>query len=139
MNYSDMINVFKNGTYYNPANKRYKQGSSVICDRCYRKDLQVAIGLNDCDLCMRCIQDISEELGKKRGRVRPLRSIDSMWPPPATQHQYPPSHYSEPEDKEELMTLMAQSQYQYSGMATNMMQNQFSVTRMEQGIFDRYK
>jgi hypothetical protein len=56
---SEMLDrICKFGTYYNPANKHYNNGQHVVCDRCYRKNLDICIGYEKYDLCFNCVQDV---------------------------------------------------------------------------------
>jgi hypothetical protein len=56
---SVILNVYNNGTYYNPAWKHYGHKTNVVCDRCKTTQLKVCIGWNKYDLCMQCIDDVS--------------------------------------------------------------------------------
>ncbi len=64
MNY---ISICKNGKYYNPASDHYPtSGPStvVVCDRCQRNNLKVCVGYNDYDLCLKCVEEGTELMGK---------------------------------------------------------------------------
>lgn len=53
------------GTYYCPALNHYKlnpKATTVICDRCKKKDLIACIGLEGKDLCLPCDEEISRLL-----------------------------------------------------------------------------
>jgi len=54
--------VYKYGTYYNPASKHYSlfEDINVVCDRCNRSRLPVCIGYNEYDLCLKCVDAISD-------------------------------------------------------------------------------
>lgn len=52
--------TFTRGTYYNPAWKHYgKPDTTVICDRCNARGLSVSIGWESTDLCMSCVDCLS--------------------------------------------------------------------------------
>lgn len=53
--------IYKYGTYYNPASKHYGSNASVVCDRCHKSDLDICIGYESHDLCMPCIQEINSK------------------------------------------------------------------------------
>ena len=58
-----MIKIYKEGKYYNPASKHYEKTlTNVVCDRCYRNNLDMSIGWNSYDLCLDCVSDIKSEL-----------------------------------------------------------------------------
>lgn len=58
-----MYQIYKYGTYYNPASNHYSfikssKPINVICDKCKTENLNVCVGYKDCDLCLRCINQI---------------------------------------------------------------------------------
>ena len=57
--YDDII---KRGTYYNPASNHYHLGSTVMCDRCQRSNLSVCVGINNRDLCLSCVQELTDNI-----------------------------------------------------------------------------
>lgn len=65
--------IYKSGQYYNPAVSHYwEQGylitdtTSINCDKCHRISLDVCIGWEDFDLCLKCMAKISRERRKKK-------------------------------------------------------------------------
>lgn len=56
---SELLTVYKYGTYYNPAWKHYGGETNVVCDRCKSSNLSVCIGHGSLDLCMICINEMS--------------------------------------------------------------------------------
>jgi hypothetical protein len=54
-----------NGKYYNPAWSHYQEGAIVSCDRCQRTHLNVCIGWNEYDMCLKCIDEMSLIVPKK--------------------------------------------------------------------------
>ncbi|ATZ81149.1 hypothetical protein BMW23_1106 [Bodo saltans virus] len=56
----EIQNTYNFGKYYNPAYAHYNTKTTVACDRCKRISLDVCIGLQDVDLCMNCIEEMSE-------------------------------------------------------------------------------
>jgi hypothetical protein len=57
-------NICLFGQYYNPAEKHYGKECDVICDKCFRHDLDVAIGWETYDLCLKCAQSVNKSLNK---------------------------------------------------------------------------
>jgi len=54
------FNVYRYGTYYNPAFRQYNLTTmvNVICDRCHKNYLNVCIGWNNKNLCLECVNMI---------------------------------------------------------------------------------
>ncbi len=50
--------ICKFGTHYNPASKHYNDIQNVVCDRCFRENLDICIGYEKYDLCFSCVQEI---------------------------------------------------------------------------------
>ena len=46
------------GTYYHPATNHYNNGQMVVCDRCFRQNLNACIGYNTYDLCLNCADTV---------------------------------------------------------------------------------
>uniref|UniRef100_A0A6C0C6L4 Uncharacterized protein n=1 Tax=viral metagenome TaxID=1070528 RepID=A0A6C0C6L4_9ZZZZ len=57
-------NICLYGTYYNPAEKHYGKECDVICDKCFRHNLDVSIGWQTYDLCLKCAQSVNRYLNK---------------------------------------------------------------------------
>ena len=55
------IDVYKFGTYYNPASFRYNGPCDVGCDRCDKEKITVCIGWGNYDLCLSCVAEIHEK------------------------------------------------------------------------------
>lgn len=55
-----MKKVVKYGEYYNPATKHYNGNGPVICDRCFRNNLDICIGWETYDLCLPCVTSVNE-------------------------------------------------------------------------------
>ena len=120
-----MIKVYKNGTYYNPASKRYGPDANVVCDRCKKSKLDVCIGLQIYDLCLACVQEINELLKKKPVTTLPPGLPECSRNPPLTrmiQSQFRPPGSS---TSGGMRTNMLQNQFRPNDIATLMVQNQF--------------
>jgi len=54
------FNVYRYGTYYNPAFRQYNLTTmvNVICDRCHKNYLNVCVGWNNKNLCLECVNMI---------------------------------------------------------------------------------
>lgn len=97
-----MLNIYKNGTYYNPAKKHYGVDSvNIVCDRCYKNNLDICIGWVSYDLCLSCVQAIHREVN--RGEFPEI--IETKKP--------------------EILSKMLQSQFREDAIKTYMMQDQF--------------
>ena len=107
------IDIYKNGTYYNPAHKHYpkqdRSQTNVVCDRCQKTNLGSSIGWQDYDLCLECTSKVEKLAGSHLQRVTPK------------------------EDPGRL-TYMMQGQF-----STRMLQSQFrdsqAMTKMEQSLY----
>jgi hypothetical protein len=114
---SELLTVYKYGTYYNPAWKHYGSETNVVCDRCKSSNLSVCIGHGSLDLCMMCIHEMST--------VRPSQKIMTKM----MQGIYRPGIY-----RPEIATLMVQHMFRPSDDAydprddthTYMVQNMYN-------------
>lgn len=107
---NNLMDVFNNGKYYNPANAHYNYSGIVNCDRCNTSNIKVCIGYNDLDLCMQCVHYISKN-------VYDSSSVDTN--PKVT--KYPP------------LTLMEQNVYITDSDSSRI------VNRMMQHMYDAIK
>jgi len=83
-----MSKVCKYGTFYNPATAHYNNGLCVVCDRCYRQNLNVCIGYDKYDLCMKCIEEISAvDIQNKQKSKNPLDEVKTRML--VSQYDYP--------------------------------------------------
>ena len=57
--------VIDHGTYYFPAWKHYTRPVIVICDRCQTNNLKACIGHKSKDLCMLCVEELTNGLQNK--------------------------------------------------------------------------
>ncbi len=129
MDRETMMKVFKYGTYYNPASKRYGEGANVVCDRCHRTGLDISIGLQHYDLCLICIQDISRSV-KKETCIPPYapeirtRMLQGQYMTNMVQNQFRNDDVKsymrvgqfknlEDDDCDDCKTFMIQSQFRY--------------------------
>ena len=55
-----LTNIYIKGKYYNPAWKHYGNETNVVCDRCKTTQLDISVGWEDYDLCILCINQLSE-------------------------------------------------------------------------------
>jgi len=98
-----MIKVYKFGSYYNPASNHYGSTANVVCDRCYKNNLDISIGWQTYDLCLVCTNEINNEL-KSKSHYQPITPAKPI---------YQPSVYT---------TNMMQNQFKVKSM---MLQRQF--------------
>ena len=56
--------IYRCGTYYNPSTKHYGYDTRVQCDRCSRSHISISIGWSEYDICMKCIDEMSRDIGK---------------------------------------------------------------------------
>ncbi len=68
-----MIKIWKYGTYYNPASKHYGNPGNIMCDKCFKDNLNMCIGYEDYDLCLNCVEDINK-IKQKMIKDRAARS-----------------------------------------------------------------
>lgn len=54
-----IIQICRYGKYYNPAEAHYNNGQSIVCDRCFKRNLHVCIGYDKYDLCLTCVEEIT--------------------------------------------------------------------------------
>ena len=66
--------VCLHGIFYNPASKHYGSNTSVACDRCNKKNLEICIGYAQADLCLQCVEELC--------RKRTINPNDIHIPPP---------------------------------------------------------
>ena len=50
-----IIEVYKKGTYYNPATNHYRVPGTINCDGCGKKNITTCIGYKETDVCLECI------------------------------------------------------------------------------------
>lgn len=133
------IDIFENGTYYNPAWKHYgSNGMTVTCDRCKSSGLKICIGYESSDLCMACIMDISQELSSKslidrlknpfkKPIVKKIRDCDTAIVTKMSQDIY--RNNTQTLMRQHLYTQMEQNMYTY------MLQKMYA-TRMRQQMYE---
>ncbi len=111
-----LLNVAKNGTYYNPAYKHYGYKTNVVCDRCSRSNLSQCIGLDNADLCLKCVEILSGTHDNKPATLpNPVKRI-------------------QPVIRQQPIQSQPQSQPQHVQREHNI---QAPLTRMQQGMFER--
>lgn len=103
--------IVKEGNYYFPAWKHYREGVNVVCDRCARVQLSASIGYADQDLCLNCAELIGNQM---RNRTNPFGGITQLsqiggsgkFPPDMMTDMMPSSHFPKVEDDDDLCTFM---------------------------------
>lgn len=60
-----MLQIYKLGSYYNPATNHYGYEANVTCDRCFKSHLSICIGWQTYDLCLPCVNEINKEINKE--------------------------------------------------------------------------
>lgn len=70
--------IYKNGKYYNPANKHYDGKGTVSCDKCQREDLEVCIGWKDNDLCLDCVSKLKKNTKPKTEKKKSIKKKGSV-------------------------------------------------------------
>ena len=101
-----IANISKFGTYYNPASNHYGKEVNVICDKCKKNGLNVCIGWQTFDLCLKCAEEVSRPIIKPNPQIYTLMMQ---------------SQFREPQ----VVSMMLQSQFRDNDNLTFMMQNQF--------------
>ena len=57
--------IINNGEFFYPAADHYRKIPSqvnVVCDRCHRNNLRACIGWEQWDMCLKCSDEVSEQL-----------------------------------------------------------------------------
>lgn len=88
--------AFRRGKLYDPAWAHYgKEGTVVTCDRCGASELTVCVGLDDTDICIKCI-DALRALGDEAARspTREEQVIEPYFTAPASAVQSPLAYQS---------------------------------------------
>lgn len=97
--------IVKEGNYYFPAWKHYRQGVNVVCDRCARVQLPASIGYSDQDLCLNCAEKISNQMNNRTnpfGGVTKLDQIGGSGKVPLRKEEMmPSSHFPKVEDDDD--------------------------------------
>lgn len=106
-----MMNIYNYGSYYNPAYRHYGDVTNVVCDRCRRSNLDICIGWQTYDLCLKCVSDLNDQ---------------------KTKH----TQFVTKQPLDEIVTFMEQSQFTKHSDKTRMCQTMFT-TNMEQSIFKK--
>ena len=131
-------NIRNHGTYYLPAWKHYGKYVYVKCDRCGRNNLPESYGWDKYDLCIQCIDDISNDmpLTERQGQMTlPHRNINNLTRMRQNMNQSAKPKRpigidmsGNPTDDPMHMTLMVQSMYNpdISNTVTFMMQTMFN-------------
>lgn len=55
---NNIIEVYKKGSYFNPATDHYGVTGTICCDVCGKKNLVTCIGYKQTDVCLECISKI---------------------------------------------------------------------------------
>ena len=84
---STMLKICENGTYYNPASNHYDGITNVVCDKCYRDNLNISIGWQSLDLCLSCVDEINKYKSSKSISSRSSISSASSTSPVSTSSQ----------------------------------------------------
>ena len=121
-----MIKVYKFGSYYNPASNHYGNAANVVCDRCFKDNLDISIGWQTYDLCLQCINVINIELKNKspckptpgKPYNQPVQYMTNMM-----QNQFTP------DDTKVRMLQRLYKQDNDNGYKTYMMQEQFTPVK----------
>lgn len=85
-------NVVNNGNYFFPAWKHYgNKNLAVNCDRCNKSNLQACIGYGEIDLCLNCVDILTNNKQiKPIVFIEPPKFIPPPYLPPFGPHGLPP-------------------------------------------------
>ncbi len=78
MNIEQLKDIINNGSLYYPAWKHYGGQTNVKCNRCKKPDLAASIGYRDNDLCLICVEKITQYLKQRE----PQQQIPESFRPP---------------------------------------------------------
>lgn len=140
-----ILKTFEIGIYYNPANSHYGGKGQVNCDRCMRTNIPVCIGFEDTDLCVKCVDLMSNTNHQNNFKIprddikRPTHDIIRM-PLPYQTHPNDrqindvvtmPSPYCYPPNNNKrspgnVVSFMEQSFYKKNDKQSNFSLNQFN-------------
>jgi hypothetical protein len=116
----DLHIIVEKGTFYYPAYKHYGKITNVCCDFCSKSNLDCCVGLDDKDLCLRCVELFVEN--DKNNNLPQMTDI----------YRYP-QQQTNPHIITRMMQDSVRRNPQSSFMTTNMMQD--SVRRNPQSSF----
>jgi hypothetical protein len=69
--------IFKNGKFFNPADKHYGRMATVSCDRCYTDPLDIAVGYDLCLTCQNAVTGkIHDQNSKNYRKVTPTKCFN---------------------------------------------------------------
>lgn len=89
---STMRTICQDGVYYIPAWRHYNTQVSVVCDRCNKTHLSACIGYQNYDLCLNCVDKISEQLypsRPKKEQIHTYMMLSTLTPPhPPLMHPF---------------------------------------------------
>ena len=114
--------ICENGTYYYPAASHYEvsglECNGVTCDRCHKDFLEVCIGKDDSDLCLRCVHDIVNinkriKMFKPSGHMLMTRMEQSIYTPKTRKSTVN-------DDDPEVATFMMQDMFNYEKFYANL-------------------
>lgn len=72
-----MLQIYSNGTYYSPANKHYGSDLvNVVCDRCFKNNLDICVGWLTHDLCLQCVTEIGNKINNKVDKAEKIDKVD---------------------------------------------------------------
>jgi hypothetical protein len=145
---NNIENTFKFGKYYNPATDHYNNSNtSVVCDRCHRTNLKISIGLDETDLCLTCINDISHKSEQFKPMTKTSQGMDKFRTDeihiPVTRMSQ--SMYKKPYEGMRMSTNMEQCMYKpqndkYADITFMEQNNKYAdITFMEQNMFNNDK
>lgn len=116
----NMLNLCKYGTYYNPATKHYNNNANVVCDRCFRNNLDACIGWQTYDLCLQCVNTVNNDpLSKPTKPSEPKYVVTTT---NMMQGQFRPK---KPEREDLVRMMQRQFKNDEDSYKTYMMQSQF--------------
>lgn len=79
INKETMLQIYSNGTYYSPATKHYGDDSiNVVCDRCFKNNLDVCVGWLTHDLCLQCVTEIGNKVNKKVDKAEGAKKVEEQ-------------------------------------------------------------
>lgn len=63
---TNLSEVVKHGTYYNPAYMHYNDPLTIVsCDRCNQSNISACIGFGSLDLCLKCVDELNKTVNDK--------------------------------------------------------------------------
>lgn len=133
----DFTRILKHGTYYNPAHLHYDNPNCLVaCDKCNKTNLTIAIGYDKYDLCLLCVDTLSNNPLIQSAVNRELDpSLVTFMMQDTFEYKPIPSHIQYNPNVNKLPTRMMQDVYKRKLKQNESVEYKHQIP-MPQNIFD---